>query len=305
MPIPDFQTLMLPVLRHVGDGSSHSFASVVDAMRKEFLLTDEEMAIQLPSGRAPLFYNRVAWAKTYLKRAGLIDQIKRGELHISPSGQAELAKHPIKIDLRYLQTISPIASVPAVEETANDATLMNSSSGANEATPEETLDRAFGEIESALKNELIEIIKKCPPLFFEKLVIQLLLRMGYGGSRQEAARAVGKTGDGGIDGIINEDRLGLDAIYIQAKRWEGSVGSGVIRDFKGALDRKRAQKGVIITTSSFTPSAVQEAEDSRSYKIVLIDGDRLAKLMVEHNLGVSTAETYQIKRIDLEFFADD
>lgn len=305
MPIPDFQTLMLPLLRHLQNGDSHSFASVVEAMSKEFLLTDEEMAIQLPSGRAPLFYNRVAWAKTYLKRAGLVEQVKRGELHISPSGQAELAKRPVKIDLRYLQTINAVSVASSVEQKTGDAALMSPNALANEATPEETLDRAFGEIESALNNELIETIKKCPPLFFEKLVIQLLLKMGYGGSRQEAARAVGKSGDGGIDGIINEDRLGLDAIYIQAKRWEGSVGSPVIRDFIGALDNKRAQKGVLITTSTFTRDAFQTAENSRSYKIVLIDGDRLAKLMVEHNLGVSTAETYQLKRIDLEFFSDE
>lgn len=157
----------------------------------------------------------------------------------------------------------------------------------------------------ALAAELIETIKQCDPAFFEKLVVKLLLKMGYGGSRQEAGRAVGQSGDGGIDGIINEDRLGLDAIYLQAKRWEGSVGEGPIRDFKGALDAKGAQKGVFITTSSFTPAAKAAASNSRSYRIVLIDGARLAELMIEHDLGVSVAASYQLKRLDTDFFAED
>jgi len=161
------------------------------------------------------------------------------------------------------------------------------------------------EANQALKADLIDKLKACEPEFFERLVVQLLLKMGYGGSRQEAGEAVGKTGDGGIDGVINEDRLGLDAIYLQAKRWDGSVGEGPIRDFKGALDAKGAQKGVFITTSSFTPAAMQAARNSRSYKIVLIDGQRLAELMIEHDLGVSVAATYQLKRIDSDFFDDE
>lgn len=152
---------------------------------------------------------------------------------------------------------------------------------------------------------MIATIKTCDPEFFERLVVQLLLKMGYGGSRQEAGRAVGRSGDGGIDGIINEDRLGLDAIYLQAKRWEGSVGEPPIRDFKGALDAKGAQKGVFITTSSFTPAAIEAARASRHYKIVLIDGARLAELMIEHDLGVSVAATYQLKRLDTDFFAEE
>lgn len=170
--------------------------------------------------------------------------------------------------------------------------------------PEENITQIINSAHQALAAELINTIKSCDAAFFEMLVVQLLLKMGYGGSRQEAGKAVGRSGDGGIDGIINEDRLGLDAIYLQAKRWEGSVGEGPIRDFKGALDAKGAQKGVLITTSTFTPAAKQAAQTSRSYKIVLIDGARLAELMIEHNLGVSVAATYQLKRIDSDFFSE-
>ena len=173
------------------------------------------------------------------------------------------------------------------------------------APPDERMAAILREANQALKADLIDKLKACEPEFFERLVVQLLLKMGYGGSRQEAGEAVGKTGDGGIDGVINEDRLGLDAIYLQAKRWDGSVGEGPIRDFKGALDAKGAQKGVFITTSSFTPAAMQAARNSRSYKIVLIDGQRLAELMIEHDLGVSVAATYQLKRIDSDFFDDE
>lgn len=172
-------------------------------------------------------------------------------------------------------------------------------------SPEEVLERAHAEISQEMAEELIETIKQCSPEFFEKLVVKLLLNMGYGGSQIEAGKAVGRSGDGGIDGVINEDRLGLDAIYIQAKRWEGSVGEGPIRDFKGALDAKGASKGVFITTSTFTSAAMAAAKNSRSYRIVLIDGVRLAQLMIEHDLGVSITATYQLKKIDSDFFTDD
>ena len=175
----------------------------------------------------------------------------------------------------------------------------------NLASPEERMTVIIEQTRQELAIEIIDTIKKCDPSFFERLVLQLLLKMGYGGSRQEAGQTVGKSGDGGIDGIINEDRLGLDAIYLQAKRWEGSVGEGPIRDFKGALDAKGAQKGVFITTSTFTPAAQLAARTSRAYKIVLIDGARLAELMIEHDLGVSVAASYHLKRIDSDFFTDD
>jgi len=197
------------------------------------------------------------------------------------------------------------ASLQNSTPTLNLSKLQPIESEENLASPEERLTVIIEQTRQTLAVEIIDAVKLCDPEFFERLVVQLLLKMGYGGSRQEAGQAVGKSGDGGIDGIINEDRLGLEAIYLQAKRWEGSVGEGPIRDFKGALDAKGAQKGVFITTSTFTSAALQAARTSRSYKIVLIDGPRLAELVIEHDLGVSIAASYHLKRIDSDFFTDD
>jgi restriction system protein len=207
-----------------------------------------------------------------------------------------------EIDRLYQEWKSNQIALPQID--AKNTAELSSEEEAIEA-PEVRMSQTLKAAHEALAAELIDTIKKCDPAFFEDLVVKLLLSMGYGGSRQEAGRAVGRSGDGGIDGVISEDRLGLDAIYLQAKRWEGAVGEGPIRDFKGALDAKGAQKGVFITTSTYTPAAIAAAANSRSYKIVLIDGARLADLMIEHNLGVSVAATYQLKRIDSDFFADE
>ena len=302
MAIPDFQSLMLPLMELIADGGQHDMRTATDCIGKRFELTPQEWQEMLPSGRAPLFYNRLAWAKTHLKKAGLIEQPRRGVITISSRGNQVLASKPGRIDIRLLQRF-PEYRMPLPGSRRPDDPLTDDAEAV--LSPEETLERAYATIQSELASELLSSVKQCRPAFFEELVVQLLLKMGYGGSRQEAGRAVGRSGDGGIDGVINEDRLGLDAIYLQAKRWEGSVGEGQIRDFKGALDAKGAQKGVFITTSSFTSAATQAAAQSRSYKIVLIDGARLADLMIEHDLGVSVAATYQLKRIDSDFFADE
>lgn len=292
---------MLPLIQLIADGQEHAVRDATAAIGQQFKLTDEEWSEMLPSGRAPLFYNRVAWAKTHLKKAGLIVQPKRGVILISQRGRDVLSKAPARIDVRLLQQFPEYTQqIAPAELEMGDLTVE-----AATASPEEILERAHAEISKGLAEELIESIKQCSPEFFERLVVKLLLRMGYGGSQIEAGKAVGKSGDGGIDGVINEDRLGLDAIYLQAKRWEGSVGEGPIRDFKGALDAKGASKGVFITTSTFTPAAQAAAKNSRSYRIVLIDGQRLAQLMIEHDLGVSVSATYQLKRIDSDFFADE
>ncbi len=305
MAIPDFQTLMLPLMQFIEDGQEHLVRDATDAIGKQFSLTHEEWAEMLPSGRAPLFYNRLAWAKTHLKRAGLIDQPRRGVITISSRGRQVLAQRPVKINIQLLQKFPEYAALRETLPNPIGDSLVSQSELQTAATPEESMDRAHEAIRRELVSEIIASVKACSPEFFENLVIQLLLKMGYGGSRQEAGKAVGRSGDGGIDGIINEDRLGLDAIYLQAKKWEGNVGEGPIRDFKGALDAKGAQKGVFITTSSYTSAAIEAARNSRSYKIVLIDGQKLADLMIEHDLGVSVVATYQIKRIDSDFFADE
>ncbi|GAB3489977.1 restriction endonuclease [Curvibacter fontanus] len=305
MAIPDFQSLMLPLLKFISDGRECSMGEATKSIAKEFLLSQEELAEMLPSGRAPLFYNRLAWAKTYLKRAGLIEQPRRGVFLISPTGRQLLAEKPQRIDLRLLQKIPGYANASEPSElmaSSDPAALAGSSSDG--VTPEEDLERAHAVLRRELAAELINSIKRCSPAFFENLVIQLLLKMGYGGSRQEAGRAVGRSGDGGIDGILNEDRLGLDAIYLQAKRWDGSVGRPEIQKFVGALAGQRASKGVFITTSVFTQDAKEYAERSQ-YRVVLIDGARLSDLMIEHDLGVSVAATYQLKRIDSDFFDDE
>lgn len=254
----------------------------------------------------------LAFSSVGMVKAGYVSK-ERGVWTLLPEGREVLARgiepkvYLAELDRRYrawknsqiVDTAAPGAA-PAVvlgeEDESEDDSL---------EAPDERIDRTLKAAHAALAAELIATVKACEPEFFERLVVQLLLKMGYGGSRQEAGRAVGRSGDGGIDGIINEDRLGLDAIYLQAKRWEGSVGEGPIRDFKGALDAKGAQKGVFITTSSFTSAAIEAARTSRSYKIVLIDGARLAELMIEHDLGVSVAATYQLKRLDSDFFAEE
>ncbi len=301
MAIPDFQTLMLPLMELIADGQSHEVRGATQTIGERLKLTDAEWEEQLPSGRAPLFYNRLAWAKTHLKRAGLLDQPRRGVIAITDRGRQVLAAKPTRIDLRLLQTF-PEYRQPSVEADAVPAPTLDANASA--MSPEETLERAYAQIRSELAAELLDSVKQCAPAFFEKLVVQLLLNMGYGGSRKEAGKSVGRSGDGGIDGIINEDRLGLDAIYLQAKRWEGVVGRPEIMKFVGALAGQRATKGVFITTSWYTQEAKDYASSSQ-YKVVLIDGARLADLMIEHDLGVSVAATYQLKRIDSDFFADD
>jgi restriction system protein len=297
MAIPDFQTLMLPVLKALKDGNEVPFKSVVDKLAIEFKLTDDELAEMLPSRRAPTFYNRVAWAKFYLKKANLVAQTKRSYLSITDAGQHVLNSNVEFINIRYLEAHTDF--VTDKKEIALEVSTTEETS-----TPEEIFDSTHEKLTLALATELIEIIKSCSPAFFERLVVELLLAMGYGGSRVEAGRAIGQSGDGGIDGIIDEDKLGLDSIYIQAKRWEGSVGRPEIQKFVGALQGNRAHKGVFITTSEFTKDA-QEYVKNISNKVVLINGFTLAKLMIENDVGVSTVSTYKVKKIDSDYFADE
>ena len=304
MPIPDFQTLMLPLLKVAGDGKEHDFRDTVEVISQQFNLTEEERAVLLPSGRAPLFYNRLAWAKTYLKKAGALDQPKRGVIKITERGRQVLSSNPISIDLKMLMQNTGIMQVRETESAFDSEEVTLPVDTPIGISPEESIERSHELIRRELASEVLGTVKKCSPEFFERLVVQLLITMGYGGSQQEAGKAVGRSGDGGIDGIINEDRLGLDAIYLQAKRWEGVVGRPEIMKFVGALAGQRATKGVFITTSGYTKEAKEYALTSQ-YKIVLIDGARLADLMIEHNLGVSVAATYQLKRIDSDFFADE
>jgi restriction system protein len=256
----------------------------------------------------------LAFSSVGMVKAGYVSK-ERGVWTLLPQGRAVLERgiepraYLAELDRRYrawkaIQIAGGVTTAPGAAAVVASGEEEEDDDDSLEA-PDERMDRTLKAAHAALAAELIATIKTCEPEFFERLVVQLLLKMGYGGSRQEAGRAVGRSGDGGIDGIINEDRLGLDAIYLQAKRWEGTVGEGPVRDFKGALDARGAQKGVFITTSSFTPAAIEAARVSRSYRIVLIDGARLAELMIEHDLGVSVSATYQLKRLDSDFFAEE
>lgn len=306
MAIPDYKTLMLPVLKLVSDGKEHKFSQAVEALADEFGLTTEERVELLPSGSQAVFNNRVGWARSYLKQAGLLTTPKRGFFTITQTGVELLATNPIQVDTSVLERYPEFIEFKnrKRDKCENESQIESSFDPESTLTPEDALASAYKKLSLTLESEILSAVKESSPSFFERLVVDLLVKMGYGGSRQDAGRALGKSGDGGIDGIINEDRLGLDVIYIQAKRWEGSVGRPEIQKFAGALQGQRARKGVFITTSFFTKDAREYASVIES-KIILIDGEHLSKLMAEHNVGVSTVGQYQVKKLDSDYFDNE
>jgi restriction system protein len=299
MAIPDYQTLMLPLLQLLNDGQEHLLRETVQELADKFKLTDEERSQLLPSGVSTIIGNRVGWARTYLQKAGLIESRRRGCLQLSSRGRAVLKASPLKIDVEFLKRYPEFIEFQSSKR--NKESVQIESLPSSEATPEEALDSAYQKLRGDLEAELLERMKSLPPSFFERLVIDVLIKMGYGGSREDAGKAVGRSSDGGIDGIIKEDRLGLDTIYIQAKRWDGSVGRPEIQRFAGALQGNRARKGVFITTSTFTKEA-EGFVTTIDTKIVLINGAQLAKLMIDLNVGISTVTSYEIKKIDSDYF---
>ncbi len=301
MAIPDYQKIMLPLLKYSSDGIEHSFREAVEEMATFFGITYDERSELLPSGKQPIFDNRVGWAKTYLTKANFLELPKRGYLKITERGTNILKKPPLEITSKFLEQFEEFKKFTTQKKEhhtdTNQVTILSN----NDLTPDDILSKAYNELKESIEIEVLKQIKSVTPMFFEQLVIDLLVSMGYGGNRQDAARAVGKSGDGGIDGIINEDRLGLDVIYIQAKRWDNIVGRPEIQKFAGALEGQRARKGIFITTSSFTKEAIDFGKNIQK-KIILIDGKGLSKLMVEHNVGVSVVGTYEIKKIDMDYF---
>ena len=297
--IPDFQTVMLPLLKLAGDGIPRRRLELTDKLGKEFALTEDELAVRNNSG--PLqFDNRVQWAVTYLKKAGLLIYPQRGIVQITAEGLTVLQSPPSKITIEFLKNFESFSSLrPDGESSEKISDVVEP----EQKTPEETIDLAFSKIQERLADELLESVKKCSWAFMEQLVVDLVVTMGYGGSRSEAGKALKRAGDEGIDGIINEDILGLDVIYLQAKRWEANVGRPEIQKFVGALSGQRSKKGIFITTSEFTREAIEYARNI-DFKIILIDGRRLTNLMIEHGVGVSTAATYQVKKIDSDFFQE-
>lgn len=301
MPIPDFQSIMLPLLQSASDGQVHYIHDAVKELSKHYSLSEEEKTRLLPSGQQPVFYNRVGWARTYLKKAGLVEDPRRGYFQITEKGRLVLEENPPKIDMKYLKRFPEyIEFRQTVRETADKVIEEEDLEG---LTPEEALEDAYQRIRRDLADELLEYVQKSTPGFFEKLVVELLVKMGYGGSQRSAARAVGQSGDEGIDGIIDEDRLGLDTIYVQAKKWklDNPVGRPEIQKFVGALQGKKAKKGIFITTSRFSDDAHQYASGIDT-KVVLIDGQRLTDLMIDAGVGVSSSTAYEIKSLDTDYF---
>jgi restriction system protein len=313
MAIPDYQTIMLPLLRLAADRREHTKRELEAQLAAHFGLTESERATLLPSGRQRLFDNRVGWARTYLKQAGLLEAVRRGVIRITERGAGLLSRNLQQIDNDLLdefpeftefksrtrprsaqeevETPEPTDAIRAVDQTL---------------TPDEQIRNGYRALRANLASELLDRVLKASPGFFERLVVELLVAMGYGGTEEDAASVVGRSGDGGIDGIIKEDRLGLDNIYLQAKRWapHHTVGSPEVRQFAGALQEHRARKGVFITTSTFSREAVESARASQT-TIVLINGAELAQLMLEFGVGVSVEDTIRLLKVDEDYFEEE
>lgn len=307
MAVPDYQSLMLPLLQFADDKNDETSTSeAAEILAKKLRLSEVDLKELLPSGIQSTFINRVGWAATYMKKAGLLESTRRGYYRITARGRELVKKQPKSINVRLLKQYPEFVEFQQLKgtrsgERANFSEIPHDYSS---ITPSELLENAYENLRDELGAELLTRLKKASPSFFEHAVVDLLVKMGYGGSRSDAGKAIGKTGDGGIDGIIKEDRLGLDVVYIQAKRWDNNpVGRPDVMQFAGALQAQKASKGIFITTSRFT-------EDARNYvsqigsKIVLIDGEQLTNLMIENDVGVSTVSLYPVKKIDADYFDD-
>jgi restriction system protein len=299
MAIPDFQSIMLPLLKFASDRQEHSVREAIEKLADGFNLTEEERKELLPSGRKATFNDRVHWANTYLKKARLLTSTRRGYFQITDRGLEVLKKPPTRITIGFLDQFPEFSEFrtrrPKPQEEPDE--------GEDAHTPEEAIESVYQGLNEDLAADLLETVKGCSPTFFERLVVDLLVKMGYGGTRREAGQAIGRSGDEGIDGIINEDRMGLDVVYIQAKRWENTVGRPEVQKFAGALQGQRARKGILITTSGFSKAAHDYAAliDSR---IVLINGEQLSQLMIDYNVGVTPVASYELKKIDSDYFLE-
>jgi restriction system protein len=291
---------MVPLLRAHLDGQEHRNRELVAALAEQFGLSEEEQRAMLPSGRGKLFANRVGWAKTHVMQAGLLASPARAISVITPLGREVLERHPERIDLSVLKDFPSYRAFRAGAEFDGDE---RSRTTGSTDTPQEAIDKAYIAARANIEAELLRRIAESPPAFLEQVVVDLVVKMGYGGSHRDAGEALGKSGDGGVDGIIKEDPLGLDAIYLQAKRWDGIVGRPEIQKFAGALQGQRSRKGIFITTSSFSREALEYVKLIDT-KIILIDGLRLAALMFDHGIGVATESVYEVKRIDSDYFSD-
>ena len=297
MTIPSYEEMMLPLLTFAGDTKEHSLGEALDYLKKMFNISSEDSGVLLKSGRQTVVENRAGWARTYLKKAGLLESQQRARFNITELGLKVLRDKPPEITDRYLMQFPDFQEFQKRHKEEEPQTKKPDIN----KTPLEMLEEGHETLRGNLADDLLSNIAKCSPSFFETLVVELLVTMGYGGSITDAGQTVGKSGDGGIDGIIKEDKLGLDIVYIQAKRWEGQVGAKEIRNFVGALAGQKANKGVFITTSNFSKEAKSFVQQIQQ-KVILIDGQQLAQLMIEYDIGVSLEKTYQVKRVDHDYF---
>lgn len=305
MAVPDYQSLMLPLLKHTAEQKGEiSTGQAADALAISLHVSEEDLKQMLPSGISTTFLNRVGWAATYMKKAGLLEATRRGFYRIADRGIDLLKKKPQTINVKLLtqypefQEFQNLKGTRSGDRSKESAAIFDFTN----ITPSEALEKAYENLRDELADDLLKRLKQINPAFFERIVVELLVKMGYGGSRADAGKAIGKSGDGGIDGIIKEDKLGLDVVYIQAKRWDSnSVGRPDVMQFAGALQAQKANKGIFITTSTFTIDAKNYVAQIGS-KIVLIDGEHLAELMIENDVGVSTMGLYPVKKIDSDYF---
>lgn len=308
MAVPPFQDFMLPFLQHIADGSEHRITELIEYLAKKFALSEDDLKEVLPSGRETRFKNRVYWTRVHLGQARLLDSTGRGRFRITERGKQLLKSKPARIDMRTLSQYAEFQEFRGRTSGTEDQVapvVQNSAEPLSAQSPEEQLESSYQVLRSQLGQSLLANIRKAPPEFFEQLVVDLLVAMGYGGSRVDAGQAIGQSGDGGIDGIIKEDRLGLDIVYLQAKRWADPVGSPEVRNFTGSLEGHGAQKGVLITTSKFTRDATEFAKRLQQKKLVLIDGEKLAELMMDFSVGVSHVATYTVQKIDPDYFGEE
>ena len=301
MTITDYQSVMLPLLRLAADDQEHSLRRTIEILADEFGLTKNERKELLPSGHQATFDNRVGWARTYMKKAGLLESPRRGYLRITRRGHELLQSDPPTVNVKVLEQYPEFRQFRTRSPNRGVKSQQAVPEGTAEQTPVEMIETAHETIREELATEVLERVMKCSPAFFERLVVDLLVNMGYGGTRRDAGRAIGGSGDEGIDGIINEDRLGLEVVYIQAKRWKDTVSRPELQKFVGALQGQNARKGVFITTSSYSAGAKEYARMLQN-RVILVDGEMLANLMIESNVGVSLEKAYEVKRVDSDYF---
>ncbi|HJA76313.1 MAG TPA: restriction endonuclease [Candidatus Desulfovibrio gallistercoris] len=305
MSIPKYNELYRPLLEYIRDGQARTTAELEEALARQFSLTDADRQERLSSGSLT-FCNRIAWARTYLKKAGLVTSPKRGTVQITPEGKNAVDKPGLRIDNDFLATFPSFAEFQKGGQTATTAENRPSSLAEDEDSPQDSLDRAYTRIRQTLAEDVLTEIMRQTPAFFEQLVVRLLEVMGYGGSLENAGIVTRASGDEGIDGIVKQDKLGFDQIFIQAKRWDPTacVGRPDIQKFVGALAGQGATRGLFVTTAKFSEEAYTYARKQHTTKIVLVDGQKLAELMIDHNLGVTPIARYEVKRIDSDFFTE-